>query len=129
MIPILLGYLLAIELAFTVQSTHESPFPCVSHLTSLFVGAKRAVTAPYISLKRRFQRLFSRVQQRVLQWTKPTSRTLLVGTLNDLARTRTELIVENALLRQQLVILRRQVKRPTCTRTGRLLLVVLTRSV
>lgn len=37
-------------------------------------------------------------------------------TLTDLTRTRAELLAENALLRQQLIILRRQVKRPACTR-------------
>ena len=52
----------------------------------------------------------------------------MTGTLTDFARTRTELIAENALLRQQLIILRRQVKRPTCTRSDRLLLVVLARA-
>jgi putative transposase len=36
-------------------------------------------------------------------------------------------MAENALLRQQLIILRRQVKRPACTRTDRMLLVLLAR--
>ena len=129
MIPVLLGHLHVFALVVAVQSTHESPLPCVSHRTPLFEGAKRAVTALLILLKRRFQRSFSRVQQRLLQWTRPTSRSLFVGTLNDLTRTRAELIAENALLRQQLIILRRQVKRPTCTRTDRLLLVLLARAV
>ena len=47
----------------------------------------------------------------------------------DLARTRADLIAENALLRQQLIILSRQVKRPACTGTDRLLLVLLARAV
>jgi len=34
-------------------------------------------------------------------------------------------VAGNALLRQQLIILRRQVKRPVCTRTDRMLLVLL----
>jgi putative transposase len=54
---------------------------------------------------------------------------LLGGALIDLARPRSELIAENALLRQQLLILRRQVKRPVCTKTDRVLLVVLARAV
>jgi hypothetical protein len=54
------------------------------------------VTAALTSLKRRFQRLFSQVQQRVLQWTRPTSPSLFVGTLNDLARTRMQLIAASA---------------------------------
>jgi putative transposase len=116
-------------LVVTVKSTHESSLPCVSHLTPLIVGANRAVVALLIALNRRFHRSFSRVQQHVSRWTRPRSRSFLTGTLTDLARTRTELIAENALLRQQLIILRRQVKRPTCTRTDRLLLVVLARAV
>jgi putative transposase len=108
---------------------HESSLPCVSHLTPLFEGANRAVTAVLTSLQCRFQHSFRRVQQRVLQWTRPTSRSLFVGTLKDLARTREDLIAENALLRQQLIILHRQVKRPACTRTDRLFLLLLARNV
>jgi len=43
----------------------------------------------------------------------------------DLARGKSELIAENALLRQQLIILSRQVKRPAYQKTDRLLLVLL----
>jgi putative transposase len=87
------------------------------------------MAAVLILLKLQFQRTFRRVQQGLLQWTTPTSRSLLVGTLNDLARTKAGLLAENALLRRQLIILRRQVKRPACTTTDRLLLVVLARSI
>ena len=66
---------------------------------------------------------------RILQWTRPMYHFLLEGTLTDLARTRAELLAENASLRQQLIILSRQVKRPTCTRTDRLLLLLLARAV
>ncbi len=38
-------------------------------------------------------------------------------------------MAENALLRQQLLILRRQVKRPACTKTDRMLLVLLARAI
>ena len=46
---------------------------------------------------------------------------------NDLGRNRSELIAENALLRQQLIMLKRQVKRPTCRKADRMLLVLLAR--
>jgi hypothetical protein len=62
-------------------------------------------------------------------WTKPDTTSLILGTLTDLARSKSELVAANALLRQQLVILRRQVKRPTCTKTDRMLLVLLARMV
>ena len=62
-------------------------------------------------------------------WTTPNTTPLLLGTLTDLARSKSELVAENALLRQQLIILRRQVKRPACTKTDRMLLVLLARMV
>jgi len=60
-----------------------------------------------------------------IAWTKPDTTSLMLGTLADLARSKSELMAENALLRQQLIILKRQVKRPVCTNTDRLLLVLL----
>jgi hypothetical protein len=69
------------------------------------------------------------LHHRFVVWTKPGPTSLMLGTLTDQARSKTELVAENALLRQQLVILRRQVKRPTCTKTDRMLLVMLARMV
>jgi len=69
------------------------------------------------------------LRSRFARWTKPLTSSLLLGTLADLGRSKSELIAENALLRQQLIILRRQVKRPACTRTDRMLLVLLARTV
>jgi hypothetical protein len=54
---------------------------------------------------------------------KPRSTSLLLGTIADLAKGKSELLIENALLRQQLIMLRRQVKRPACKKTDRFLLV------
>src|SRR5215472_4892937 len=62
-------------------------------------------------------------------WTKPSATSLLLGSLADLPRSKSELMAENALLRQQLIVLRRHVKRPTFTKTDRLLLVLLARAV
>jgi len=62
-------------------------------------------------------------------WTKPLRTSLPLSTLADLGRSRSELIAENALLRQQLIVLRREVKRPTFTRTDRMLLVLLAKLV
>ena len=61
--------------------------------------------------------------------TKPLSSSLPLGTLADLGRSKSELIAENALLRQQLIMLKRQVKRPVCTKADRILLVLLARAV
>src|SRR5215471_9331558 len=66
---------------------------------------------------------------RFARWTKPLTTSLPLATLTDLGRSKSELIAENALLRQQLIILRRQVKRPACTKTDQVLLVLLARLV
>jgi putative transposase len=46
---------------------------------------------------------------RLTRWTKPLVTSLPLATLTDLGRSKSELIAENALLRQQLIILKRQV--------------------
>ncbi len=51
-------------------------------------------------------------QQKIKQWAKPATLSLISGVILDLTRSRSDLIVENALLRQQLIVLHRQLKRP-----------------
>src|SRR5215471_10468786 len=65
------------------------------------------------------------LHHRYVAWTKPDTTSLMLGTLTDLARSKSELVAENALLRKPLIILRRQVKRPACTKMDRMLLVLL----
>ncbi|MGO8948391.1 MAG: hypothetical protein ACLQUY_12185 [Ktedonobacterales bacterium] len=79
-------------------------------------------------LKRQIRSCFHRLRQRLLQWTRPARHSLLGAPLTDLTRTKSDLIAENALLRQQLITLRRQVKRPVCTKTDQILLVLLARA-
>ena len=69
------------------------------------------------------------LRHRLLAATKPAAPALVAGALTDLVRTKPELVAENALLRQQLVVLRRSVKRPRCTSADRALLVLLARRV
>ena len=40
------------------------------------------------------------LQERIKHWTKPVSSALIIGTLLDLTRNRTDLVVENALYRR-----------------------------
>ena len=82
-----------------------------------------------IRLRRSISSCFHSLQPLILKWTKPSHTSLLLGTVMDLARGKSELVAENALLRQQLIVLRRQIKRPIYTKTDRLLLVLLTRAV
>ena len=66
-----------------------------------------------------------RLRTCLLKMTKPTINSLCAGTLADLVRSKPALIVENALLRQQLIILRRGARRPHCTHIDRTVLVLL----
>jgi putative transposase len=68
------------------------------------------------------------LHQRYVDWTKPDTPSLMLGTVTDLSRSKSELVAENAFLRQQLIILRRQVKRPAFTKTDRMILVLLARA-
>jgi putative transposase len=66
-----------------------------------------------------------RVQTRFIAWTRPPGAGFVRCFALDLARGRAELVAENALLRQQLIVLERQVKRPTLRRRDQLLMVLL----
>ena len=76
-----------------------------------------------MSIRQRRAHGFHVLSAGMVRWMKPRSTSLLLGTIADIARGKSELLVENALLRLQLIILRRQVKRPTCGKTERFLLV------
>jgi putative transposase len=69
--------------------------------------------------------IIRKVEERFKQWTKPGTEALVEGTLADVTRSKGESIAENALLRQQVIILQRQVKRPQLTPRDRGLLVLL----
>ena len=73
------------------------------------------------------RRCLATVRARLSQWTRPGPIMLPTGLAADLARTRRELLLENALLRQQVVILRRSVTRPALTALDRGLLLLLAR--
>lgn len=49
------------------------------------------------------------LKKRIKHWKKPASSVLIIGILSDLTRSHTDLVVENALLRQQLIVLNRQI--------------------
>jgi putative transposase len=85
-------------------------------------------------MRRQFlQRLFHQLLVRVImplerhgkRFLQPTIVDPTLGAVMDVGHSKSELIAENAFLRQQLVILRRQTKRPTLTPVDRGLLVML----
>lgn len=65
------------------------------------------------------------LQERIKHWTKLATSVLIIGILSDLTSSRTDLVVENAMLRQQLIVLNRQIKRPQLTNPDRFRLVLL----
>ncbi len=63
------------------------------------------------------------VNQKLQALSRPLDGTTMLDTVSDLLRPRSELILENALLRQQVIVLQRNVKRPQLGNTDRRLLV------
>jgi putative transposase len=95
----------------------------------LHKGEVQFMLSLFTSIKQRVCFRFHLLQERVLRWINPSTTSLVFGTLAGLTRGKSELLAENALLRQQLIILRRQVKRPSFRKTDRFLLVILARMV
>jgi hypothetical protein len=60
---------------------------------------------------------------RIQRWVKPTYQSLVLGAVADLTRGRSELVLENAFLRQQVIVLSREKKRTPLTNRDRRLLV------
>jgi transposase InsO family protein len=79
----------------------------------------------FVHLKTRLKQFVLGVEQRFKRWTKPSGNSLIPGTLIDVTRSKRELIAENALLRQQLMVFKRQTERPKLTQKDRCLLVLL----
>jgi putative transposase len=73
------------------------------------------------------KRFVNRVKHHLNLWSKPAIVSIIVGIISDLRRTRNDLIVENAMLRQQLIVLHRQVMRPQLSQGDRLRLGLLAR--
>ncbi len=76
-------------------------------------------------LRRFARRCAGTVRARISGWTKPRPPSLATGLTTDLIRRRHDLLLENAFLRQQIIVLSRTAKRPTFTPWDRGLLVLL----
>jgi putative transposase len=70
-------------------------------------------------------RLSQPLIQLLRNWTRPDNKSLTTSVAADTTRTRLDLIMENAFLRQQMIILSRQPKRPTLSWRDRVTLVLL----
>jgi hypothetical protein len=69
--------------------------------------------------------LFQTVKDLLRRWTKPRNDAPVLNTALDLTRSKPELVLENALLRQQLVVLNRHSNRPPLSWRDRALFVFL----
>jgi putative transposase len=76
-------------------------------------------------LGRRVQHGVDAIRTRASRWTKPRPVALAAELAADLTRSRGDLLLENALLRQQVLVLNRSVQRPAFTPLDRGLLVLL----
>jgi putative transposase len=125
-----------------LNQVFESTFPCLSQfadspeeeynrdafICSTSKGVTYTVHGILTFISRSIGLCLQSLHHRFKDWTKPSTTSLLLGSLTDLPRSKSELMTENALLRQQLIVLRRHVKRPTFTKTDRLLLILLARA-
>jgi hypothetical protein len=59
--------------------------------------------------------LVQAVKRHLRQWTRPDNHDLVLNTALDLTCSKSEPLLENMLLRQQLIVLKRQAKRPALT--------------
>ena len=73
------------------------------------------------------KQFISRVKLYLKQCSKPVTTSIVMGVFSDLRRDRRDLLIENAMLRQQLIVLKRQVKRPQLTLGERFRMVLLAR--
>lgn len=71
------------------------------------------------------QPIIKKLETQVKAWTKPTTDSLVGGMVADMVKSKEQLIMENALLHQQVIVLKRQVNRPQLTAQDRRLLAVL----
>lgn len=74
-------------------------------------------------------RLVSFLEQAFLHFSHPSRHSIVLSMAADLTRSKADLIAENALLRQQLIVLHRQVNKPSFSQSDRLWLVLLARRV
>jgi hypothetical protein len=111
----------------TIRSRQKPPYARTTRHSCN--GEASCMAGVFPSLQRLLDGCWHDLSSRLTRWTKPLVASLPLQIIADLGRSNSELIAENALLRQQLIILKRQVKRPTFTRTDRMLLVLLARLV
>jgi putative transposase len=82
-------------------------------------------SSPLSFVRQSIEYVYQAAKQRLRRWTKPDNHDPVLNAAMDLTRTKSELLLENMLLRQQLIVLKRQAKRPALTWRDRTLFVLL----
>ena len=83
------------------------------------------IASPLPRLRGLAHGFLSAARARIARWTRPVALEIAVGAAADATRSRAVLLLENALLRHQLVVLSRTAERPQLTAADRGLLVLL----
>ncbi len=113
-----IGLLYPMEPAFLPKQVRceynqQGPFCSYSLATRLFSRRRGSVSVVSAHLHEATHRFpLSHTSRTCALLDQPPTTSLLLGTLADLTRGKSELLAENALLRHQLIILRRQIKSP-----------------
>ena len=71
------------------------------------------------------QSVFNAVDRRIRAWTEPAWDSMVGGVAVDLLKSKQQVILENAFLRQQVIVLKRQIARPRLSSQDRSVLVLL----
>jgi hypothetical protein len=99
---------------------------CVVRSLPAIPGERQAMNSSPLSFVRQsIESVYQAAKQRLRRWTKPDNHDPALYTAMDLTRTKSELLLENMLLRQQIIVLKRQAKRPALTWRDRTLFVLL----
>ena len=101
-----------------------SSVPTERLLLPFRIGENRIMLTTIINTCKSF---LNRLKDKIKKITKPATATLAAGAISGLPRSKSDLIVKNAILRQQLIVLKRSVKRPKFTPGDRIRLTVLAR--
>lgn len=80
-------------------------------------------------LKTTAEHIVTVLGERLRAWTQPLEETLVGGAVRDMTHNQHDLVAENALLRQQVIVLKRQVNQPVLQNRDRLMLVFLASKV
>ena len=99
-------------------------YPSICLIDHTQMGEFHIMFATIIST---FKTVINRIKDKIKQLTKPATPSLTIGAISDLPKSKADLMAENAILRQQVIILNRQAKRPKFTTGDRFRFVLLSR--